>query len=516
MNVNDTTYSPGNIEELILLRGALAKLQDEHENQQIILSESQALNINQANEILYLKHELAQLKRMIFGSKSERFMPEDKNQLSLDLGIEAQGPPAPETETLTITRKKKEDSKPGHARLAISANLPRVEHIIEPDNVPEGSKKIGEEITEVLNYKPAELYVDKYIRPKYVLTEDKGIVIANLPSLPIPRGNAGAGLIAYLLISKFVDHLPFFRQVQIIKRLGVELPESTINDWFRKGSDLIEILYERHVVIVKSSHYIQADETPIPVLSKEKEGSTHKGYHWLYYAVHEKLVCFDYQKGRGREGPLKFLENFTGGLQTDGYSAYENFDHKKDIIHLACMAHARRYFEKALENDRDRAEKVMKLIQSLYMTERKAREQGMDFEQRLALRQVESVPIFREIEQWLKDNLTQVLPKSAIGQAVIYMTNQLPGLKRYLENGAWEIDNNLAENSIRPIALGRKNYMFAGSHEGAQRAAMMYSFLGTCKKNDVEPFAWLTDVLTKLPDTKKSELDSLLPQNWKK
>jgi transposase len=509
VNVNDTTYSPGTPEEYALLRGALEQLQAENQEKQSTITRL-------ANEIQYLKHELAQLKRMIFGSKSERFIPEDKNQLSLDLGIEAQEPPAPETETLTITRTKQDEKKPGHARLAISANLTRVEHIIEPENIPEGSKKIGEEITEVLNYKPAELYVDQYIRPKYVLPQEQGIVIANLPSLPIPRGNAGAGLLSHLLISKYVDHLPFYRQVQIIKRLGVVLPESTINDWFRKSCDLLEILYERLVEKVKSSHYIQADETPVPVLSKEKEGSTHKGYHWLYYAVHEKLVCFDYQKGRGREGPLKFLENFSGGLQTDGYSAYDIFDHKKDIVHLACMAHARRHIENSLENDKDRAEAMMKLIQALYMTERKAREQGLDFGQRLVLRQNESAPVFKEIEEWLKENLTQVLPKSAIGQAIIYMTNQLPGLKRYLENGAWEIDNNLAENSIRPIALGRKNYMFAGSHEGAQRAAMMYSFLGTCKKNDVEPFAWLTDVLTKLPDTKKSELDSLLPQNWKK
>ena len=343
MNVNDTTYSPGNIEELILLRGALEQLQTENQTSQSIIAEKQSIITQLTNDNLYLKHELAQLKRMIFGSKSERFIPINDGQLNLDLGIEIQEPPAPETETLTITRKKKEDTKPGHARLPISSDIPRREHVIEPDEVPAGSKKIGEEITEVLNYEPAKLYVDKYIRPKYVLNEEKGIIIGTLPSLPIPRGNAGAGLLSQILISKFVDHLPFYRQVQIIKRLGVELPESTINDWFRKTCDLLEILYQRLVEKVKSSHYIQADETPIPVLSKEKEGSTHKGYHWLYYAVHEKLVCFDYQKGRGREGPLKFLEHFSGGLQTDGYVAYEVFDHKKDIVHLACMAHCRRY-----------------------------------------------------------------------------------------------------------------------------------------------------------------------------
>lgn len=470
------------------------------------------VNREQNIEITYLKQELAQLKRMIFGSKSERFIQGDPGQLSLDLGIEQQEAPEAETEELTYTRKKsKAEKKESPVRLPLPSHLHREEHIIEPNEDITGAKKIGEVITEILEYTPGKFYVEKFIRLKYALPEDKGIVIGELPSFPIPKGNAGSGLLSHITISKFVDHLPFFRQVKQFKRANITIAESTISGWFSATCRLLEPLYEKLIEKTEQSSYLMADETPIPVLTKDKPGATHKGYHWVYYSPLEKLVCFNYRKGRGREGPEKFLQSFQGALQTDGYTAYNQFKNRQGITLLACMAHARRKFEQALDNDPERAEYVMKKIQELYSIERNAREQDLSFDERKKLRQKESLPILSELENWMRNQLSEVLPKSSIGKAITYTLKLWKRLTRYTEDGRWEIDNNPVENSIRPVAIGRKNYLFAGSHEGAKRAAMMYSFLGTCKINDVEPFSWLKDVLTRIPDHSIQRLDELLP-----
>ncbi|MBE9522879.1 MAG: IS66 family transposase, partial [Proteobacteria bacterium] len=447
-------------------------------------------------ENLYLKHEFAQLKRMIFGSKSERFIPDDPGQLSLGLDIDQQQETEQqETEDISYKRNKSKKKKEIPVRLPLPSHIRREEIVIEPEEDTTGGKRIGEEVTEVLEYIQGKFYVKRIIRPKYALPEDKGIVIGTLPSLPIPRGNAGPGLLTHLLISKFQDHLPFYRQVQMFKRADITIAESTISGWFSATCRLLEPLYDKLIEIVKQSIYLMADETPIPVLTKDKPGSTHKGYHWVYYSPLERRVCFDYRKGRGREGPQEFLEGFRGALQTDGYAAYNGFEKREGITLLACLAHARRKFEKCKDNDPKRAGHALKKIQELYDVESEAREQKLSFEERKELRQKESVPVLDELEAWMRDQLTQVLPKSAIGEAIAYTLKLWKRLTRYTEDGRWEIDNNAIENSIRPVALGRKNYMFAGSHEGAKNAAMIYSFLGTCKINNVEPYAWLKDVL---------------------
>jgi len=465
---------------------------------------------------LYLRHELDKLKRMVFGSKSERFIgTDDPAQLLLGLGIAPQ-PAEPTKETVTYERKKPgAKDKAVHSRQPLPAHLPRHEEVIEPIEDTTGAKKIGEEITEVLEYTPGKLYVKKYIRPKYVLPAEKGIVIGELPSLPIPKGNAGASLISHIIVSKYVDHLPFYRQVQMFKRLDATIAESTLNDWFSAGCTLMEPLYQKLVAQITRGSYLMADETPIPVLDQDKPGTTHQGYHWVYHSPLEKLVCFDYQRGRGREGPVKFLKDFRGALQTDGYSAYDIFEGREGYTMLSCMAHARRYFEQAQDNDRARTGHVLAKMQELYAVERIAREGKYSFEQRKQARIEKSVPILDELEAWLKENITEVLPKSAIGKAIAYSLSRWARLSRYTDDGRYEIDNNPVENSIRPVALGRKNYLFAGSHEAAQRAAMIYSFLGSCKKNDVNPSDWLTDVLGRLPNHKANRLDELLPHNWK-
>ena len=473
-------------------------------------------NRQQKTELLYLRQEMEQIKRMIYGSKSERFVGQDNGQLPIefeDLPLEEE--PEVKKEQVSYTRNKP-GTKKGHARLPLPDSLPRETQVIEPEFIPQGAKKIGSVVSEYLEYKPGTLYVRQIVRNKYAEPDGFTVVVAPMPTVPIPRSNVGPGFLAYLIVSKFIDHLPFHRLVKIFRRQGIDLAESTVNGWFSACSRLVEPLYQVLMSHVQRSTYIMGDETPIPVLTKDKPGSTHKGYHWVYYAPDEKSVCFDYKKTRGRDGPEEFLKDFSGTLQTDGYTVYDSFEKKGKVKLLACMAHARRKFKKALDNDPERAGIAMKKIQQLYMIERHARENNLSWEERGALRQKEAVPVLDELETWMKDTLAGgVLPKSSLGKAIGYTMNLWPRLRAYTEDGRWEIDNNPVENSIRPVALGRKNYMFAGSHDAAQRAAMMYSFLATCKINDVNPFEWLKDILTVIPDHKANRLEELLPHRWK-
>ena len=481
-----------------------------HEQYDILITNER----EQEAKITYLEQELAQLKRMIFGSKSERFIGNDPDQLSLGLDIEKQEPTAPEQEEITYSRKKDKSNKKGAAvRLPFPSHLHREEIVIDPEEDVHGARRIGEVVTEILEYTPGKFYVEKYIRPKYVLSKEEKIVIGELPSFPVPRGNAGPGLLSHLLISKFVDHLPFYRQVQQFKRQDINIAESTITGWHAAVCRLLEPLYDTLVQQIQQSNYINADETPIPVQTKDKPGATHKGYHWVYYSPQRKLVCFDYRKSRGREGPEEFLRSFRGALQTDGYVAYNIYEKKQHITLLACMAHARRKFDQAKNNDPERAGYVLKQMQKLYRVERDAREKELSHDQRKELRIKESLPVLEELEKWMNKQLPEVLPKSSIGKAITYTLGLWKRLIRYVDNGQWEIDNNLVENSIRPVTLGRKNYLFAGSHKAAKQAAMMYSFLGTCKINKVEPYKWLKEVLMCMPDHSIQHLEELLPGN---
>ena len=477
-----------------------------------------------------LKDELEWIKRQLFGRKSERFEGLDPNQLQLQLeGLQEQiQQQEEEFQQINYNRKKPEkEAAQARGRMLIPAHLRREEIIIEPEDVPGGSKKIGEQITEVMEYKKAEIYVKKYIRSKYALPEDAGlptgqasIIIGQLPSLPIPKGNAGPSLLSHVLIGKYVDHLPLYRQQKQFKRLGVEISEKTIGGWVAASCDLLMPLYEKLMQNVQQSGYIQADETPIKVLDKNKKGDTHKGYYWVYHSPITNTVCFQYRKGRGREGPKEFLKDFQGAIQADGWHVYDRFEKREGIVLLGCLAHVRRKFEEALDNDKVRAEYVLSEMQKLYAIERKARSKDLGYDEREELRNEESKSILRDLKAWLLENApesnSKILPKSKIGKAISYALGMWHRLERYLEDGRYEIDNNWVENSIRPVALGRKNYLFAGSHDAAQRAAMIYSLLATCKKNDVEPSVWLTDVLAKIQDQPINKIDELLPDNWRK
>lgn len=339
----------------------------------------------------------------------------------------------------------------------------------------------------------------------------KGI-IADLPEFAINKGIAGESLLAQILIDKFVDHLPIYRQIERFKREDVKINSSTINGWQESVCDLLEPLYDELVRQVLSQGYIQGDETPIQVLDKQKQGKTHRGYYWIYHSPLSRYAFFDYQRGRGKDGPIKLLKNYRGYLQTDGYSVYDLIQRtNKGITLMGCLAHARRYFEKALVAGDKEAAYAMDLFQKLYAVEREAKEANLNAAQRKELRLEKSLPVFNVFANWIEKTRTQCLPQSLLAKAIGYYIGRAESLRVYLYDGNLEIDNNLAENAIRPIALGRKNYLFAGSDNGAKRAAMMYSFFATCKKQEVNPYQWLHRVLEIIPSYKVNKLADLLP-----
>ena len=485
------------------------------------IAENEALRVENTRlrgQLGVLQHELAQLKRMLFGVRSERFEPAQTPGLLSLFGDEPapEPPTVQETETITRTRTKRKPVRQG-----LPAHLPREVIVIEPESDTTGLKKIGEEVTETLDYRPGKLIVIRRVRPKYAdpNNEAAGVVIGALPVRPIDKGIAEPSLLAHVLIEKYADHLPIYRQVQRFKREGIVLPPTTIEGWVAASANLLVPLYEALVEQVKSSGYVQADETRIPVQDAEKKGATHRGYYWVYHGPLDGSVVLDYQRSREKTGPVAFLDGYKGALQSDGYPAYDGIGRWPDITSYGCWAHARRYFFEAKGNDAARAEHVLLEIGLLRTDigpndiERELREEEASHERRRELRREKAVPILDRLKVWLHAN--PGLPSSPWAKAVNYALFRWDKLIGYTEDGRIEIDNNLVENAIRPIALGRRNYLFAGSHEAAQRAAVIYSMLATCKKNDVNPQIWLSDVLTRLPTHPHKQIDDLLPQNWK-
>jgi len=457
---------------------------------------------------------ITQLRRIAFGSKSERFIKEPINsdQLSIPFEELLKGdnklPEKTVIETISYTRNREVKHK---GRNKLPENLPVREIIIEPDTDTTGLKKIGEERTEILEYSPSRFFKLVLVRPKYEKQNQDGVMIADMPSRPIERCLAGNNLLSSILVNKYVDHLPLYRQQQIFKRSGITIAPSTIDSWVKQLGDLLTPLYDSMVNVIKKDHYLQADETPIKVLDSQKKGKSHRGYYWVYHSPLKNIVVFDYKKGRNKDAPRKILDEFEGYLQTDGYQVYNQYRYKEVVTHLACWAHARRYFEKALDQDQSRAENAMLHIQKLYAIERDI--MNLSADKKKSVRLEKSLPIINDLGKWICNENKKVLPKSLIGKAFIYTVGLWDSLQAYLYNGDLHIDNNKIENSIRPNALGRKNYLFAGSHEGAQRSAMFYTFFGTCKMHNIDPFKWLSTVLDKIADHKITKLHELFPQN---
>ena len=466
-----------------------------------------------------VKQELEQLKRLIFNSKKERFVGvQSPEQMSMFDPEEAPAEP-PQPQTITYQRRQK--AHPGRTKLP--DNIPCEEVIIEPREDTSEMVLIGEEITEVIDYKPGILFKRRYIRRKYARKEEQQgqptIVIANLPDRPIPKGIPEAGLLAHLLVSKYVDHLPFYRQIEQFKRNhNWAIHKSTINEWFAACCTLLEPLYDALQETVMATDYLQADESPIKVQDSDKKGKTHQGYMWVYRNPGNGLVLFDYRKGRGMNGPKERLKNFSGLLQCDGYAVYDKLTKKRekqDLQLLSCATHIRRKFFQAKDHHPDLANHALTEIQKLYAIERICREKELNEEQTRKLRQEKSHPIFDQLLEWVKTEQNNNLSKGPIGKALYYASRQLPKLTRYLEDGRLQIDNNLIENAIRPLALGRKNYLFAGSHPAAQRTAMMYSFFASCKTMQVNPWDWLKNILTAIGKHPIKDIGALLPHKWK-
>jgi len=476
-----------------------------------------------------LKYENAQLKRLIFGNKRERFVPETvpANQGNLfaegDKGIEQQKETVP-TEKVSYERKKANNKHTG--RNKFPEHLPTEEIVIEPQEDTTGMQKIGEEVTETLEYTPASLIKKIIRRPKYATADNTKVVIGDLPSRPIEKGIAEASLLAHIIVSKFIDHLPFYRQRQIFKRnYEWELSSSTINDWFIACCTLLKPLYDSLVKTLLENNanpndlnYLQADESPIKVLENEKRNATHQGYQWVYRNPLTKIVVFQYRKGRGSNGPKEMLADYKGYLQTDGYVVYDkiaktaNAIQPQSLILVGCWAHARRKFFDALNFDKERATFVLEKIKTIYTHDRQCKD--LKAEQRKTYRLQHTAPVMGELKKWAEEEQHKVLPKTPIGKAIGYLLKQWKKLHQVLQSGLLELDNNRIENKIRPLALGRKNYLFAGNHKAGQHIAMIYSFFATCKEHEVNPYEWLKDVLEKLPQTKVTQLEHLLPQNW--
>jgi transposase len=470
---------------------------------------------NLQDQVLNFQHQLALLQKMVFGPRSERFkLAAEVPKEQLSLGITAEAIAEAEVKKTTIkehdrTRVKLEAKKhPG--RTPLPSSLRREEIIIEPQEDVSGLTRLEDEVTEVLEVKAAEFYVKRYVRRKYVRKGEEGIAIGQLPVRAIDKGIAGASVLAMLIVGKFMDHLPIYRQIAIFKRSGINPHYNTVLDWTNQGLEVLTPLYELLKRKILSCIYLQADETGMKVLDSEKKGSSHQGYLWAYRDVLSNLVLFEYQRGRNKEAPAKMLKCFKGYLQTDGYAAYDQFDNNQDITTLCCMAHARRYFSEAETNDKERSLYALKAFREIYEQERQMKD--LSVEERQKLRQEVVAPRLEALHEWMTKEYSRVIPKSPIGKALAYSMKRWKELTVFITDGRLEIDNNRIENEIRPIALGRKNFLFAGSHESAQRIAMIYSLLATCKVNTVEPMAWLRHVLEELPNRRVNDIEDLLPQ----
>ncbi len=454
-----------------------------------------------------LKFELEQLKKAIYGSKSERFTQIDPDQANL-FGAEQEKQVASQEDEQLITVKKKRKGKQP-VRNKIPEYLRREEVIVEPDVDTAQMKKIGDQVSEKLEIKPAEIYVIKTVRPKY-LDGDGNFHIATLND-PFPKSNAGASFAADIPVKKYVDHIPLHRQEKILTRNGLQIPRSTLLNHLVLGYRKIEILYTVLQKVLLIARYIQADESSIPVLTKDKPGSTLKGCMLVKVAPVERLVVFDYIKTKEKINILESLDGFMGHLQVDGNVSYEAKGRENGVTLMHCLVHSRRKFSEALDYDKERSSYVLEQVKKIYLIERELKEKNLDIDQITKQRQERTLPLLLALHNWLLSQLQPNLPINPFQRAIKYMLKRWDGLIEFTNVGTLLPDNNLIENQIRPLALGRKNYMFGASHQGAKYAAVFYSFFATCKLNGIEPLHWLTDVYKRIDDHNIQDLEELLP-----
>jgi transposase len=489
------------------------------------LPEALALIARQHSDIAHLKEELAQLKRMIFGQKRERFVPAApvaEEQMSLEGLFEQVGAKIPgfaETrERISYERRK---PRKGHGRKPIPDDLHREKHVLdvaEADKVCScgGAKKhIGDDITEELEYQPAVFFVNQYIRPKYAcpVCESSGVTTAALPPRPIDKGVAGTGLLSYIITSKYVDHLPLYRLQQMFMRYAIDINRSTMAGWIAQVCAPLEALYEAMRQELRRSFLVQADETTLRVQDETVKDKCLLGYLWPFVGD-SRLAVFEFADSRSRDGPSAFLSGFTERyLLSDGYAGYNEVIQANRLKHLMCWAHARRKFFEAKELAPEFAGKVLAIIGELYDLERAAKELAPA--ERHTLRTTHAPAILDSLKKLLEQPGMVLLPKSKLSEAVAYTLSHWQQLTRFLEDGRLPIDNNLVENIIRPVALGRKNWLFAGSADGAHRMAILYSLIATCKLNGIVAYQYFHDILPRVAGYPVSKIADLSPANWK-
>ncbi len=476
-------------------------------------------------EVMQLQLQLHKLTQIVFGSKSERFTV---NPAQLTLDIKTEEVPA----VINLSQAKKiEYVKTGSPKKRelpeLSTYMQHLDHVYEtrePENLPPGAIKIGEEQHPILEHTPGKVFVRVIVIPKYkvpsALDSDKTqIIAAPVPQRPLSKCFAGASLLAQMLVDKYCDHLPLYRQIKRFERGGISIPYNTYIEWTGKAIKLLSVMGDALLKELLQSGYIHADETRLKVLlgkESSKERKIHDGFIWSYHSSIKNLVYFDYQPGRGTKHTIGILRNFEGILQTDGWHVYEGIAAKQNnIIQICCMAHARRKFTDAMPYNKELAEYALTRFQDIYEVEQRCKEKKLSYDQIAEVRQREAAPILNELHEWMLAQYKTQLPSAPVTTAISYTLERWERLCYYMRDGKLNIDNNPVERSIRPIALGRKNYMFAGSHKAAQRLAMIYSLLGTCKLNDVNPYEWLTDVLAKINDWPINRIHDLLPHNWK-
>lgn len=497
-----------------------------------IINKKEALLEKKEARIAQLEKQVDYLKRQLYGGKSERYINPDPQARQLELfeGVdllpgekEAAAKAEKEIRSGKEARARRmEKAKKTAVRKTLPENLERKIGHVYPEgyNPEEWDLLDGKEplYTEVLIKEPAKFYVLRTYRHKAIRKADHVIVTADCPVKPIAKSYASSSLLADLMVDKYVDHIPFYRQHKQFERSGIKIPEPTILGWFQEVSDLLMPLHFRLWELMKKTDYLQCDETTLPVVRSDKH-KTVKGYIWLVRDPMCGRQYFYWDKGsRSGEVVLKLFSRYQGALQTDGYERYELLDGKKGVILLSCWAHARRKFSDAIKNDKERAESALEQIQLLYEVERQIKDQALSFEDAAKLRVRLAYPIMVRFEKWLVAEHARVIKGSPIEKAILYTYNRFNKLSRYHLDGRYNIDNNGIENAARPVAVGRKNYLFCQNDDTAESTAIIYSFMGCCKAAGVDFRTWMIYFLDHVHDYDEDynkDIADLLPDNLK-
>jgi len=492
-----------------------------------VIAQYEVTVASQQRTIRQQEHAIAQLLRRLMGPTQERVDPDqlmlfdaaDLEQLARELKQDEQ------TATESDAADAAGNGKPrrgAHGRRRLPAHLPREQVMHE---LPEAERRcpccgeprreIGRETSEQIEYIPATLKVIEHVRVKYACRRcEEHVTIASKPPQPIDKGLPGPGLLAQTVLAKYGDHLPLYRQEDILSRHGVVIRRSTLCAWIAAVAELCRPLYERMCQLVLLAKVLHTDDTTVKLLDPML-GHARTARFWAYVGdARHPYSVYDFTTSRQRDGPAKFLKNFAGYLQADAYGGYDGIylDSKGAIVEVACWTHCRRYWWEARTTDSRRAHEALSYIARLYQLESEFA--GAASDQRRALRQQHALPILREFRQWIDQQLGTLLPKSPIAQACTYTVNQWDALVRYTEDGDLSIDNNISERTVKIPAIGRKNWLFVASETGGHRAAILFSLVASCKANQVEPFAYLRDIFTRLPDQPAESLDELLPDRW--